>query len=143
MARKRTGQRVTPDKRRSADQRSSRNRSTPILPEPSTPVNDRSFDVKKRAFHALARMRHDDLSLSQAAREEGTTPETIKKYLAAGLRRSKDGTWTATENDRYIREVMLPGPNGPVIVRAHGYKEAQTASNYLASLARWARTEKP
>jgi hypothetical protein len=88
-------------------------------------------------------MRHDGLSIDAASREEGTTPATLKKYLPAALRRSKSGRWVATKSDRYVRLLSLPGAHGPVIVRARGSKEAQFASAYLASLSRWARTEKP
>jgi hypothetical protein len=88
-------------------------------------------------------MRRDGVSIQQASREEGTTPATVKKYIPASLRRSKSGRWIATKSDRYLRLLSLPGPHGPVIVRARGSKEAQFASAYLASLSRWARTEKP
>ena len=87
-------------------------------------------------------MRRDGLSIQAASREEGTTSATVKKYLPGALRRSKSGHWVATKSDRYQRFLSLPGPHGPVIVRARGSKEAQFASAYLASLSRWARTEK-
>ena len=103
---------------------------------------DRAYEAKQRAFHTLARMRRDGLSIAAASREEGTTPSTVKKYLPGALRRSKSGRWVATKADRYLRLLSLPGPHGPVIVRARGSKDAQFASAYLASLGRWARTEK-
>jgi len=87
-------------------------------------------------------MRRDCLSISAASRDAGTTPATIKKYLPAALRRSKTGRWVATKSDRYTRFLSLPGPQGPVTVRARGSKQAEFASAYLASLARWAKTEK-
>jgi hypothetical protein len=87
-------------------------------------------------------MRGDGLSIEAASREEGTTPATVKKYLPAALRRSKSGRWVATKSDRYIRLIRLPDVHGPSIVPARGFKDAQFASAYLASLNRWARTEK-
>lgn len=105
-------------------------------------TSDRAYEAKQRAFHTVARMRHDGLSIETASREEGTTSATVKKYLPAALRRSKSGHWVATKSDRYVRLLSLPGPHGPVVVRARGSKEAQFASAYLASLSRWARTEK-
>jgi len=87
-------------------------------------------------------MRHDGLSLYAASREAGTTPATVRHYLPAALRRSKTGRWVATKSDRYVRLLSLPGAHGPVIVRARGSEEARFASAYLASLSRWARTEK-
>jgi hypothetical protein len=87
-------------------------------------------------------MRRDGLSPQDAAREEGTTLKTVRKYLPAALRRFKAGRWVVTKSDRYVRLLSLPGPHGPVTVRAHGSEEAQFASAYLASLTRWGRTEK-
>ena len=104
--------------------------------------SDKAFEAKQRGFHAIATMRRGGLSLDAAAREEGTTPATLKKYLPAALRRSKSGRWVATKADRYIRLLSLPGAHGPVTVRARGSEEAQFASAYLASLTRWAQTEK-
>ncbi len=107
-----------------------------------SPSSDRAFEARNRALHALARMRKDGVTLRQATREEGTTPATVRKYLPAALRRSKNGRWTATKKDSYVRILNLPGAHGPVIVRARGSEEARFASAYLSSLARWARTEK-
>jgi hypothetical protein len=106
------------------------------------PSSDRSFEAKKRAFDAIATMRHDRVSLDAASGEAGTTPATVQKYLPAALRRSKSGRWIATKSDRYTRLLFLPGAHGPVTVRARGSEEARFASAYLASLTRWARTEK-
>ena|SRR6266567_7185613 len=105
-------------------------------------LSDKEFEARTRASHALSRMRRDHLSLNDAAEEEGTTPTKIKKYFPKALRRKKPGVWVATKNDRYVRAVRLPGVHGPVTVFAKSYSEAQLASAYLASLNRWARSEK-
>jgi hypothetical protein len=111
-------------------------------PRQRASLSDRSFEAEQRSLHAVARARRDGISPSQAAGEEGTTLATIKKYLPAALRRSETGRWVVSKSDRYGRLLSLPGPQGPVTVRARGSKEAQFASAYLASLTRWARTEK-
>ena len=118
-------------------------RKSPARSRALSSSSDRSFEAKQRSFHAVARVRHDRLSPSQAAREEGTTLATIKKYLPATLRKTRTGRWVVTKSDTYVRVLSLPGPHGPVIVHAHGSKEAQFASSYLASLKRWTKTEKP
>ena len=106
------------------------------------PPSDREFEAIKRSFHAIARMRHDNLSLDAASHEEGTTPATVKKYLPAALRRSKSGRWAATKPDRYLRPVKLPGVQGPVFRLARGSEESELASHYLSSLQRWSRRRK-
>jgi hypothetical protein len=103
--------------------------------------SDRSFEAKKRAFDAVAKMRHDKLSLEAASRDAGTKASTVRKYLPAALRR-KSGRWIATKSDSYVRVLRIPGPQGPVTVRARGSKEAQFVSTYLSSVMRWSAKHK-
>jgi hypothetical protein len=119
---------------------STKNRRNPIK---ETSVSDRAYEAKQRAFRTIARMRRGGLSIEAASREEGTTSATVRKYLPAALRKSKSGRWAATKSDPYVRLIRLPDVHGPAIVPARGFKEAQFASAYLASLNRWARTGKP
>jgi hypothetical protein len=104
--------------------------------------SDRAFEAKKRAFDAVAKMRHEKVSPDVASRMAGTTLATVRKYLPATLRKTRTGRWVVTKSDRYVRFLSLPGPHGPVTVRARGSEEARFASAYLASLTRWARLEK-
>ncbi len=104
------------------------------------PFSDREFETKNRAFEAIRTMRSDGVSLHHAAKDAGTTPATVHRYLPAALRRLKNGHWLATKSDRYVRHVNLPGLHGPVRVRVHGSEEARFASSYLASIARWEKT---
>jgi hypothetical protein len=134
-----------PQARRSKQPRAKKDTSTTVnisRARKDRPSSDREFEAERRASDAVARMRRRNISINVAADEAGTTPRTTIKYRRAALRRSRTGRWVATKSDRYIRLLSLPGPHGPVIVRAHGSKEAQFASAYLSSLARWARTEK-
>ena len=134
-----------PKARRGKQPRATSRKSTFInIPQGRRTISesDRAFEAKKRAFAAIARMRRDGLSLSAACREEGTTPETVWKYLPAAIRRSKSGRWIATKSDPYIRSLSLPGLHGPVRVLAHGSEEARFASAYLSSIARWMQTGK-
>jgi hypothetical protein len=126
-------------KRRSSSPKQARKAQTRTETQP---VSDRSFEAKKRAFDAIARMRRFKVSIDAAAREAGTTSATVRKYLPAALRRSKSGRWEATKSDRYIRPVRLPDVFGPATVDARGFKQAQLASAYLASLNRWRKTGK-
>ena len=138
MAAKRSGQKkITPRKGSSAG-RQNRTRLVSILD-----ADDRSFEARNRALHAIATMRREGISLTHAAREEHVSPETVKKYLPAAMRRSKSGQWFATKSDKYVRLLWLPGTDGFVPVLARGSEEAKLASAYLASLTRWAKTEKP
>lgn len=106
--------------------------------KPKAPTSDREFQAKQRAFDAIAKMRRGaSVPLGAAARDAGTTPATVRKYLPAALRKSGTSKWIVTKSDRYTRAITLPGPHGPVTVKARGSKEAQLASEYLTALKRW------
>lgn len=53
--------------------------------------SDRTFEARQRAFQAISLMRREGVSLWDAARDEGTTASTIRKYLPAALRKTRTG----------------------------------------------------
>ena len=105
------------------------------------PRSDREFEARNRTLKAGAIARGEGKSLSVAAREAETTPDTILKYTPASWQK-KGRKWVVTGDDRYIRYLQIPGEHGPVIIRVKGYKEAQVVSAYISSLKRWLRTGK-
>jgi hypothetical protein len=104
-------------------------------------LTDRQFETIRRSFDVIARMRRDDVSLNLAARQEGLTPATVLKLLPNALRQDKKGRWVATASDSYYRFLSLPGPQGPVTVRAKGSEEAQLASEYLQAIKSGKRSQ--
>src|SRR5689334_21780387 len=68
--------------------------------------------ARERALKALWAMRHGD-SLSKAARENGVTPRTIKRYVGSALVQDRAGRRIrATKNDRLVRYLQIPGSDG-------------------------------
>src|SRR5204862_2118604 len=71
-----------------------------------------SLDVRERVFTAVAAVRRADargekLSVTQAARQEGTTVAAIKRF-AQLLKRTKPGQpLQVTKNDSYFRNVNI------------------------------------
>jgi len=111
-------------------------KSRPILP---SRLSDRSFAARDRALHALADMRRG-ASPSQAARNNGVTVRTIKKYVGAALIQDRPGgRLRATKSDRLVRFVQIPGPYGPVEIKVHGLKQASDAAKYSAAVGRFLR----
>jgi len=98
------------------------------------------FEVRERVFAAVAAVRRaeargEKLSVSQAARQEGTTIAAIKRFRQL-LKRTKPGQpLQVTKNDSYSRTVNIFIPlrlrDGDVrTIKVRGYKEAQLGSSY-------------
>src|ERR1700679_2232406 len=74
---------------------------------PST-LSERSFAARDRVLHALADMRRG-ASSSEAARDNGVTVRTIKKYAGAALLQDRPGgRLRPTKSDRLVRYVQIP-----------------------------------
>jgi len=100
------------------------------------PRNEREMLVLDRVRQALSAMRHG-ASISQAARENGVTPRTIKRYAGAALIQDHPGgRIRATKNDRLVRYLQIPGPNGPVDIAVRGSKVANEIARYQSAVNR-------
>lgn len=87
-------------------------------------------------------MRHGD-SLSRAARDNGVTIRTIKRYAASALVQDRPGARIrATKNDRLVRYLQVPGPEGPRDVTARGSREASKFAKYKAAINRLLRGDR-
>src|SRR5579863_9691473 len=63
----------------------------------------RSFEARKRALHALTAIRHG-ASLAEAAKAEGVSQRTIRKYVGSALRQDHvGGRIRAVATDRLTR----------------------------------------
>jgi len=113
-------------------------RRKPIARKPS------SLELREQVFAAVAAVRRAEargqkLSVSQAARQGGTTVAAIKRFPQL-LKRTKPGQpLHVTKNDTYSRSVNILIPlrlhDGAVrTVKVRGYKEAQQASAYATAV---------
>jgi len=102
-------------------------------------LSTRSLAARDRALHALADMRHG-VSPSQAARDNGVTIRTIKKYVGAAVSQDRPGgRLRVTKSDRLVRYVQIPGQYGPVEIRVRGSKQASEAARFNAAVNRYLR----
>jgi hypothetical protein len=94
---------------------------------------------RDRALTALSAIRHGS-TLTQAARENGVTPRTVKRYVGTALVQDRPGgRIRATKADRFLRYLVVPGPYGPMEVTVRGSKTATQFANYKAAVNRFLR----
>src|SRR5690348_3524081 len=73
---------------------------------------DRNNAARDRSLKALWAMRQGE-SLSKAARDNGVTTRTIKRYVGSALVQDRPGgRIRAAKSDRLVRYLQIPGPDG-------------------------------
>lgn len=99
--------------------------------------NEKRAQARQRALRALTDMRRG-ASLSQAARNNGISIRTMKRYVGAALRQDRPGgRIRARKSDRLPRYLQLPGVDGPIDITARGSKQATEISRYKAAVNRF------
>jgi hypothetical protein len=97
---------------------------------------------RDRVLKVLSAMRHG-VTLSRAARTNGVTPRTVKRYAGTALLQDRPGgRIRARKSDRLARYMQIPGPNGPVEITAHGSKQASEFAQYQAAVNRLLRGDR-
>ncbi|MGA2857503.1 MAG: hypothetical protein ABSE40_11570 [Candidatus Sulfotelmatobacter sp.] len=109
---------------------------------PVSRLAHRSEAARERSLKALWAMRRGD-TLSKAARDNGVTPRTVRKYIGAALLQDRPGgRIRAKKSDRLVRYLQIPGPHGPRDVTARGSKAASEFANYKAVVNRLLRGDR-
>src|SRR6266436_2245693 len=118
----------------------SRSQHRPQTTKSSLP--ERSQSARDRALRALSSMRHG-ASLSRAARENGVTRRTIRRYAGTALVQDRPGgRIRATKVDRLVRYLVIPGPDGPREISVRGSKTASQFARYKADVNRFLRGDR-
>jgi hypothetical protein len=106
------------------------------------PRNEREKEARTRALRALAAMRRGD-TLSRAARDNGVTVRTIRRYVGSALVQDRPGgRIRAMKSDRLVRYLQIPGPDGPRDVNVRGSKAASKFAKYKAAINRLLRGDR-
>jgi hypothetical protein len=97
----------------------------------------KQFDspARRRAIAVLARMRSSAESLSEAARNEHTTPRTVRQYVGSVLIRDpRTRHFVAKSGDTFRRDLTVLGADGYVPISVRSSKQAQLASAHLIAV---------
>ena len=96
----------------------------------------RSQAARERVLKALSAMRRG-ATLSKAAKENGVTSRTVKRYAGSALVQDRPGGRVrATKSDRLVRYLQIPGPNGPIDINVRGSKLTSEFAKYKAAVNR-------
>ena len=93
-----------------------------------------------RVLEGLHHMRADDLSLTQAAREAGTTPRTMKKHLGGAIMKAESGRYEPKPTDRLPRRLRFLTPEGTIAIKTRSYRVAETIGRYWNAVDEFLKT---
>jgi hypothetical protein len=105
------------------------------------PRNKRQAHAKERALAAVARMRREGVSLSVAAKVEGTSPNTVRRYAGTALRQKcPGGHCQVTPFDRIARPLNFLTPGGQIPVTVSNSRIATMISEHLKAVKKYRNT---
>jgi hypothetical protein len=96
--------------------------------------------ARARALDALALMRNRDLSLSAAAREAHTTPNTIMRWTGTELAEKRGGRRIVTKADRLYRTMRVVSTGGTVEVEVRGSRQARRIAQHMNAVKQFLAT---
>lgn len=98
--------------------------------------------ARERAIAALSAMRRG-ATLARAARENGVTARTVRRYVGSELVQGRPGARVrATKSDRLVRHLVIPGVNGPKEIPVRGSKSASEFARYQSAVNRFLRGDR-
>lgn len=99
-------------------------------------------EAYERALEALALMRRKGVSLTRAAREVRTTPNTVRRYAGSATRKASNGRYVAKPSDRLIRRMRFLTPRGRITLDVTNSRTATRIARYFAAVDRYLKTGK-
>jgi hypothetical protein len=105
----------------------------------SLPRDVQAREARGRALEAVNLMRSKGLSLSEAASQAGTTPDTVRKYASSALVREETG-YRTRPSDRLVREMRLPTSQGGRSVSVRGSRDASLVGEYWNAVRQYLQT---
>jgi hypothetical protein len=96
--------------------------------------------ARAKALDALSRMRHENLSLTQAAKATGTTVAAIKRHAGTALEQTARGAYRAKPSDRLVRPMMVPTVHGPIPLDIRDSRAASLLGRYWSAVRYYLET---
>lgn len=102
-------------------------------------MTPREREAYERGLLALGLMRREGLSLTAAALEAGTKPETVRRYAGDALARVR-GRWDAKPADRLVRRMLFYDTKGTKFVTVRSSKTASRIGEYHNAMKEFLET---
>ena len=85
-------------------------------------------------------MQSSEISLQKAARDIGINQKTVVKMAGSALRKRANGKYTVNKNERVLRVLVMPTPEGLKEIAVRGFEAASEIGKYDAAVQKYLRT---
>ena len=96
-------------------------------------------EARDEALEVVSLMRRG-LSFTQAARQVGVTPTTIRRYAGVVLRRTRNGQVVATRADRLLRRMQVLTSEGKQTINLRGSRSASIVAKHWSVIRKYLET---
>lgn len=93
-----------------------------------------------RVVHVISKMRSEGKSLTQASRDFNIDPRTVTARAGSALRKAKSGRYVAKPNDKLLRVLVVPSPQGLEEVAVKGSAIASKIAEHSDAVQKYLRT---
>ena len=109
-----------------------------VTPKDFAKLRPSQKQARARALDALSKVRHGS-TLTRAAKEAGTTPNTVVKYTGAHLHRD-GGRVVASKSDRDFRPMNVLTTEGVLYLAVPSSRQASTVSDHANAVKKFILT---
>jgi hypothetical protein len=93
-----------------------------------------------RAVQVVSKMRTEKLSLTKASDEFGVDPRLVVRLTKSALRKDSKGRYVPKSEDRLLRMLVMPGPDGLIEVAVKDSKQASLIGRYSDAVQKYLRS---
>jgi hypothetical protein len=98
-------------------------------------------DIWNGVGHVISRMETDPgVSLPQASREFELPPRKVAEWGRSVLQKLANGRYAVKTNNKLLRVLVLPRPEGVREIAVRGFKEASLVGRYWAAVQKYLET---
>jgi hypothetical protein len=101
---------------------------------------ERFKNLWERVVGVISKMRSEKTSLQKASREAGISPHTVVRWGGTALQKRSNGRYSAKSNDRLLRVLMVPTPEGKREIAVRGSRQATLLAEYWNAVHRYLET---
>jgi len=123
----------------SRSRKATRRQSVPQTAEQFFAMSKFSQDVWTRVTHAISKMRADNASLPQAAREFGLDPHTVIRLGKPALTK-RNGRYAAKPTDNLLRVLVIPKSDGLREIAVRDSRQASLLAEYWVAVQKYLET---
>lgn len=127
-------------KRNSRNQSAGRRGTPPRTTAQYDAKSEKFKDTWDRVVAVVSKLRSEKTSLQQAAKEQGISPRTVKRWAGSALQKQESGKWTARKSDTLLRVLTIPTAGGPREIGVRGSRQATQLANYWNVVRRYLET---